>query len=83
MNKKQYKVELVKEGALGTLLFSGSKLPIVKIEEVLNRYGQDGWVMDFMVVEQHRLFLFWQREAAIITFSKDADKSTPVATVTA
>ena len=49
---------------------AGSKLPIRKMEEVLNRYGADGWDMDFMVIEQHRMFLFWRREAAIITFSK-------------
>ena len=67
---KKYKIEVVKEGALGTLFVGASKLPIKKMEEVLNRYGADGWDMDFMVIEQHRMFLFWKREAAIITFSK-------------
>ena len=32
--KKQYKVEVVKEGVLGTLFLGSSKLPIKKIEEV-------------------------------------------------
>jgi hypothetical protein len=70
MGQKQYKVELITEGALGTLFFGASKLPVGRIEEVLNRYGREGWSMDFMVIEQHRFLLFWQREAAIITLSR-------------
>jgi len=70
MVRKQFKVEIVKEGAVGTMLFGASKLPIKKMEEVMNQYGNDGWNMDFMVIEKHRMLLFWEREAAIITFSK-------------
>jgi hypothetical protein len=73
MAKKQYKVEIIKEGALGTLFLGASKMPIRKMEEVMNQYGADGWNMDFMVIEKHRMLLFWQREAAIITFSKELD----------
>ena len=73
MARKQYKVEVVKEGALGTLFLGASKMPIRKMEEVMNQYGADGWNMDFMVIEKHRMLLFWQREAAIITFSKELD----------
>ena len=69
---KKYKVEVVKEGALGTILVGSSKLPVEKMEEVLNRYGADDWNLDFMVVEQHRLLLFWQREAAVMVFSKES-----------
>jgi hypothetical protein len=67
---KQYKVEVVKEGGLGTLLVGASKLPINKIEEVLNQHGREGWGLDFMVIEQHRFLLFWTREAAILTLSR-------------
>ncbi len=67
---KQYKIEVVTEGALGTLFLGASKLPVIKMEEVMNEYGRKGWSMDFMLVEQKRFFLFWQREAAIITFSR-------------
>jgi hypothetical protein len=73
MARKQYKVEIIKEGALGTLFLGASKMPIRKMEEVMNQYGADGWNMDFMVIEKHRMLLFWQREAAIITFSKELD----------
>jgi len=71
MKRKEFKIEVVREGAIGTLLVGASKLPIRKMEEVMNRYGAEGWSMDFMVIEQHRMFLFWQREAAIITFSRE------------
>ena len=69
--KKQYKVEIVKEGVLGTLFLGSSKLPIKKIEEVMNEYGKDGWDVSFQVIEKSRMWLFWEREALIITFVKD------------
>ena len=69
--KKQYKVEFVKEGVLGTLFLGSSKLPIKKIEEVMNEYGNDGWDVSFQVIEKSRMWLFWEREALIITFVKD------------
>ena len=69
--KKQFKVEVVKEGVLGTLFLGSSKLPIKKIEEVMNEYGNDGWDVSFQVIEKSRMWLFWEREALIITFVKD------------
>ena len=68
---KQYKVEVVVEGALGTLFLGASSLPIERMEEVLNEYGAKGWNMDFMLVEHKRFMLFWDREAAILTFSRE------------
>lgn len=68
---KKYKVEIIKEGVLGTLFFGASKLPLKKMEKVMNDYGKDGWDVSFQIIEKHRLFLFWQREAIIITFVKD------------
>jgi len=54
------------------LFFLGSsKLPIKKIEEVMNEYGKDGWDVSFQVIEKSRMWLFWEREALIITFVKD------------
>ena len=43
---------------------------IKKIEAELNRSAADGWQMVFMVIEQKRFWLFWSREAAIITLGK-------------
>jgi len=71
MAKKLYKIEVVKEGAIGTLLVAGSKIPVKKMEETMNSRAEEGWSMEFMVIEQRRLFLFWTREAAVITFSKE------------
>ena len=68
---KQYKIEVVVEGALGTLFLGASSLPIDKMEAVLNEYGAKGWNMDFMLVEHKRFMLFWDREAAILTFSRE------------
>ena len=68
---KQYKVEVVVEGALGTLFLGASSLPIEKMEAVMNEYGAKGRSMDFMLVEQKRRMLFWEREAAILTFSRE------------
>jgi hypothetical protein len=73
MKRKEFKIEVVKEGAIGNLILGASKLPISRMEEVMNKYGAEGWSMDFMVMEQHRMFLFWKREAAIITFSRDIE----------
>ena len=69
---KQYKIEVVKEGILGTLFLGSSKLPIKKMEEVMNEYGKDGWDVSFQVIEKARMWLFWQREAVIITFVKNS-----------
>lgn len=69
--KKIFKVEIIKENALSTLFFGSSKLPINKMEACLNNYGEKGWDVAFQVIEQHRLFLFWSREAVVITFSKE------------
>ena len=41
--KKEFKIEIIKEGALGTILLGASSLPIKKMETVLNQYGQNGW----------------------------------------
>jgi hypothetical protein len=40
------------------------------MEEVMNRYGAEGWDVAFMLVERKRLLLFSEREAAVITFSR-------------
>ena len=68
---KEFRVEVITEGALGTLFLGASKLPVQRMESVMNKYGAEGWDVSFMLVEQKRFLLFWQREAAIITFSRE------------
>ena len=67
---KQFKIEVITEGILGSLFLGASKLPIEKMEEVMNQYGRQGWDVTFMLIEKKRLLLFWEREAAIITFGR-------------
>ena len=69
--KKEYKVEIIKEGALGTILLGSSKLPLKKMEDVMNKYGENGWDVTFQLIEKHRMLFLWSREAVIITFSRD------------
>ena len=40
--KKEYKVEVIKESALSSLLLGASKMPVRKMEAVMNQYGQEG-----------------------------------------
>ena len=69
--KKEYKVEIIKEGALGTILLGSSKLPLNKMEDVMNKYGENGWDVTFQLIEKHRMLFLWSREAIIITFSRN------------
>ena len=41
------------------------------MEEVMNKYGENGWDIAFQLIEKHRMLLFWSIEAIIITFSRD------------
>ncbi len=70
MRYEEYKVVEVYEGFFGTVIFGSSKLPLGKIERVINSHAEQGWNLVFQVIESKRLFLFWQRESMIITFGK-------------
>ncbi|CAM4099966.1 DUF4177 domain-containing protein [Vibrio neonatus] len=66
----EYKVVHIVEGGCGTILLGSSGLPMQKIEAELNKYAQDGWQLVFQVIEHKRFWLFWSREAAIITLGR-------------
>ena len=68
--KKEYKVEVIKESALGSILFGQGRLPFKKMENIMNDYGDKGWDISFQLIEKRRLLFLWAREAAIITFSR-------------
>lgn len=71
MNKREYKIEVLQENSIATIFLGASKLPIGKIEEVLNQYGAEGWELVFQTVEWRRFWLFWTKEAVILTFSRE------------
>lgn len=66
----QYKVISVSEGALGTLFFGASKIPIRKLEDVLNDEARAGWQVAFQLLERKRFLLFWARETVVVTLGK-------------
>lgn len=70
MIRKEYKVEIVQEGTVGTLLFGASKVPVAKMEKILNHYGKEGWDVSFMILERRRTLLFWVKEVVVITFTR-------------
>lgn len=68
---KEYKVVHVTEGGCGTILLGSSGLPLKRIESVLNEEATQGWQLVFQVLEQKRFWLFWTREAAILTLGRE------------
>ena len=57
---KEFKVEVIKEGALGTIFLGSSNLPIKKMEAVMNKYGEEGWDVCFQVIFVGRFLVrFW------------------------
>ena len=66
----EYKVIYVVEGGCGTLILGSSGIPVKKMETELNKLSSSGWVVVFQVIEQKRFFLFWTREAVVITLGR-------------
>ena len=58
------------EGGCGTLLLGSSGIPVKKMEAELNKLSSSGWKVVFQVIEQKRFFLFWKREAVVITLGR-------------
>jgi hypothetical protein len=46
-------------------------MPVKKMEKVLNEYGDEGWNLEFQLIEQKRMLLFWKRESVVITLSRE------------
>ncbi len=71
MAYREYKVLHVVEGGLGTILLGSSGIPIKKLEIELNKQAAEGWQVVFQVIEQKRFWLFWSREAVIVTLGRE------------
>lgn len=67
---KEYKVVYIAEGGCGTILLGSSGLPMKKIETELNRLAAEGWQVVFQLIEQKRMWLFWKREAMVVTLGR-------------
>lgn len=67
---KEYKVIHIAEGGCGTVLLGASGLPLKKLEAILNEQASQGWQVIFQVLENKRFWLFWSREAVIVTFGR-------------
>jgi len=67
---KEYKVLLIAESGISTLLLGSGKLPVKKIETVLNEKAAEGWQVVFQVIEKKRFLLFWTREALLVTLGR-------------
>lgn len=70
LEPREYAVVLVSEGGLSFFLFGQANVPLDKLFQILNRYGAEGWTLEFMFTERRRFLLFWGREAVIVTFSR-------------
>ncbi len=66
----EYKVLHIVEGGCGTLLLGSSGLPLKKLEATLNEQAAAGWQVVFQVIERKRFWLFWNREAVIVTLGR-------------
>jgi len=67
---REYKVMHVVEGGCGTILLGASGIPLKKLESQLNQEAADGWQVVFQVIESKRFWLFWTREAVIVTLGR-------------
>ena len=66
----EYHVELLKEGAVGSLLLGGSYTKHKKLEDLLNARGDEGWQLVDFERERRRFLLFFSREAWLVVFAR-------------
>lgn len=67
---KEYQVVHIAEGGCGTIFLGSSGLPLKRVEARLNELAADGWQVVFQVIESKRFWLFWTREAMIVTVGR-------------
>jgi hypothetical protein len=67
---KEYKILHVVEGGCGTIFLGSSGLPLKKLETTLNAEASQGWHVVFQLIERKRFWLFWNREAVILTLGR-------------
>lgn len=70
MGHTEYKVIHIAEGGLGAIFLGASGIPVKRMQAALNKEAADGWQVVFQIVEQKRFWLFWTREAVIVTLGR-------------
>ncbi|MDD3609947.1 MAG: DUF4177 domain-containing protein [Halothiobacillaceae bacterium] len=68
---KEYKVEVYREGVIGSLFLGQSKVDPERFEDFLNRRAKEGWRVVAMEREQRRMLLFWSREAFLVIMERE------------
>lgn len=66
----EYKVVVYREGLLGSLFLSGSKVDPIRFSDFLNINAQEGWEVVTMERESRRMLLFWNREAFMVILKR-------------
>ena len=66
----EYKVVIYREGLLGSILLSGSRVDPVKYSDFLNENARQGWKVVTMERESRREFLFFSREAFLTVMER-------------
>lgn len=77
MNTKnmEYRVKILSESGIGNIVFGESKLPVKRMEMVMNQFGEQGWRVAHQIIEQRRFLFLFKREVVIITFEREAERS--------
>lgn len=70
-----YGVDICEESGISTLLFGSAKIKPKTLNKRLNAWGEKGWRLVGMEIEQRRYFLLWRREAVLLIFAKPGYKS--------
>lgn len=70
----EYKVVIYREGILGNIFLSGSKVNPVRFSSFLNANAYEGWVVKAMERESRRALLFFKREAFIVILERSSQE---------
>ncbi len=71
MNKKEYKVVIYTEGALGSILLGESKIDPENFAKFLNKHAEEGYRVVTIEREIRRTALVFDREAMVIVLERD------------
>lgn len=73
--KKEYRTAVIAESGLMNIIFGESKLPVEKMQALMNHYGSHGWRLAFQLVEERRYLVLFKKEVVVLTFERDIDSS--------